>query len=281
MKLDRLLLATYSGLVLAFLIIPLLVVIPISFNPGTVLQFPPKGISLRWYHDFLQDERWLRALWLSLRLAFSVSILATTIGLLTALALTRFVKRGKALFRALLLTPLIFPAIVVGIAMFDVFNTVGLVRTFAGLVVAHTILAIPYAVLTIESGLKRVSTDLEDAAVSLGASRLQAFRRITLPMIVPSLVAAAVFSFVISWDEVVLVVFISGARQQTLPLRMFEFLQTEIRPTLAAISALLIVALFCALTASQLVQFLRGKKKQRPVDRELPAANDARNTSSG
>ncbi len=250
--------------VLIFLFLPLIVVIPISFNPGTVLRFPPDGISLRWYNDFFGDQRWLDAAWLSLRLGITVAILATVLALGAAVALTRFVTVGKPLLRALILSPLIVPLIVTSIAVFEVFNELGLLRSFWGLVLAHTILALPFGVIIIESALRNVDVTLEEAAMSLGASRLVAFRRITVPLIAPGLFGAAVIAFITSWDEVVMVLFVGGARNQTLPVRMFQFLETQIRPTIAAISTLLIVALLIALVLRQLL-ILRQRRRMGSV----------------
>ncbi|MEX2236031.1 MAG: ABC transporter permease [Dehalococcoidia bacterium] len=230
------------GLVLTFLFLPLVVVIPISFTPGTVIQFPPDGLSLRWYRDALEDERWRQALWVSVRLGISVAVVTTVLGLGAALALTRFVSHGKTFIRTLVLAPLIVPVIITSIAVFDIFTRTGLARTFLGLVIAHTIIAVPFAVIILESALRRFDVSLEEAAISLGASPLGAFCRITLPILAPALLASLVFSFVTSWDEVVLVVFLGGATNQTLPLRMFEFLESNIRPTVAAISTALILA---------------------------------------
>lgn len=251
--------------VLFFLILPILIVIPLSFNPGTILRFPPDGVSLRWYEDFFGDKRWRDVAWLSVRLGVTVAIVATAIGLAAAVALTRYVTFGKTLLRTLVLSPLIVPVIVSAIAVFDIFNQLGLLRTFQGLVLAHTILAVPFAVIIIESALRNYDIALEEAAMSLGASRVTAFRKITMPLIAPSLFASALFAFITSWDEVVMVLFVGGATKQTLPRRMFEFLTTEIRPTIAAISAMLIFALLAVLILYLLMGVWQGWRLRRAL----------------
>jgi len=229
--------------VLAFLIFPLVVVIPESFSPSAVLQFPPASLSLRWYRDFFGDPDWLRSLWLSIKLGIAVAILSTLLGLGTAVAMVRFVKYGKGLIRALALSPLIVPVIVTAIALFDIMTRLDLVGSFWGLLLSHTVLALPFPVFILENALKSVDPNLEDAAVSLGASRIKAFYKVTMPLIAPSIFGAALFAFLASWDEVVIVLFVGGALLQTLPVQMFQFLTTEVRPTIASASTLLIAAL--------------------------------------
>jgi ABC-type spermidine/putrescine transport system permease subunit II len=243
--------------VLLFLFLPLLVVIPVSFSPGSIIEFPPSGLSMRWYEDFFGDQTWLDAAWLSLRLGICVATLSTVLGLMVALAMTRFLKRGRLLVRVLVLTPLIVPLIVTGIAMFDIMIQIGLARTFIGLLLAHTILALPLTAIVLESGLRHIDPALEDAAQSLGASPLRAFAAVTVPGLRASLVAAALFAFLTSWDEVVVVLFVGGATFETLPLKMFEFLETEVRPTIAAVSALLVLALVVTVAAPTLLRVVR------------------------
>jgi putative spermidine/putrescine transport system permease protein len=158
-------------------------------------------------------------------------------------ALLRFVKYGKGLIRALALSPLILPVIVTAIALFDIMTRLDLVGSFWGLLLSHTVLALPFPVFILENALKSVDPNLEDAAVSLGASRLKAFYKVTIPLIVPSIFGAALFAFLASWDEVVIVLFVGGALLQTLPVQMFQFLTTEVRPTIASASTLLIAAI--------------------------------------
>ena len=238
--------------VLVFLVFPLVVVIPESFSPSAILQFPPASLSLRWYQDFFGDPFWLRSLWLSVKLGIAVAILSTLLGLGTAVAMVRFVRYGKGVIRALALSPLIVPVIVTAIALFDIMTRLDLVGSFWGLLLSHTVLALPFPVFILENALKSVDPNLEDAAVSLGASRLKAFYKVTVPLIVPSIFGSALFAFLASWDEVVIVLFVGGALLQTLPVQMFQFVTTEVRPTIASASTLLIAALLLGMLLMRL-----------------------------
>jgi putative spermidine/putrescine transport system permease protein len=255
----------FTAAILAFLILPLVVVIPVSFSPSAMLQFPPPSLSLRWYRDLFDGPFWLEALWLSVRLGAAVAVLATAVGLAAAFALARFITAGRRLIRTLVLSPLILPVIVTAMALFDVMSRLDLVGTFWGLLLSHTVLALPFPVIILEGALKAVDPHLEEAARTLGASRLQTLRRVTVPLIVPSLLGAALFAFMASWDEVVIVLFVGGALLQTLPVKMFEFLTTSVRPTVASASTLLIAALLVGMLAIQM-----GVLARRPGRRSGP-----------
>ncbi len=257
--------------VLVFLFLPLIVVVPVSFTPGTVLRFPPEGLSWRWYQDFWEDDRWRAAGWLSIRLALSTAVCATFIGMLAAVSLTRFVKRGKGLLRAIVLAPLIVPLIITSVGIYYVMVRMELTASFWGMLIGHIVLALPYSIVIIESALRNYDVSLEEAAMSLGASRPLAFRKITIPIILPAILASAVFGFITSWDEVLLVIFLGGPDAQTLPLRMFEFLSTQVRPTIAAISSVLIVTLLGVVILYQLLTWQQrrmrggGRRVDEPV----------------
>jgi putative spermidine/putrescine transport system permease protein len=266
----RALLWTFSLLVLFFLLAPLVVVGPVSLTRGYVARFPPEGLSLKWYREFMSDEYWLGAVWLSLRLGVAVALTTTVIGLCTAVALTRFVPNLllKRLVRLLVLAPLIVPLIVSAVALFDILSRLRLVESFLGLVLAHTVLAMPFSVIVIENGLAHFDLSLEEAARTLGASRLGAFRKVTLPLIAPTVAGAGLFAFVTSWDEVVVVLLVGGTSQQTLPVKMFLFMETELRPTVAAVSTLLIVGLVLALLLMQLFNLRRVWRERRALEAE-------------
>ena len=251
------------GAVLTFLLLPLIVVIPVSFSPSSVLQFPPTRLSWRWYEDFFGDDRWVNAAWLSIRVGLAVAIVSTLIGMLAAVALTRFVTLGKGLMRSLVLSPLIVPLIITSVGIYYVMSELGMNSTFQGILLGHTVLALPYSVIIIESALRGYDVTLDEAAVSLGASRVLTFRKITMPIILPSILASATFAFITSWDEILLVTFLGGPRAQTLPLRMFEFLTTQIRPTIAAISSMLIVTLVGLMLLYRLLRWQRALWRER------------------
>jgi putative spermidine/putrescine transport system permease protein len=246
--------------VLIFLLAPLLVVIPVSLSPKTIPEFPPSGVSLQWYKDFFGDKQWLDAAWLSFRLAATVAAFSTLLAVVAGFALVRFVVRGKALMRALILSPLIVPTIITAVALFDILSHLRLRGTFLGLALGQTVIAFPYGVIIVENALRQFDVTLEEAAITLGASPLVTFRRITLPLIAPSVFASIVIGFVVSWDEVVVALFVSGPTHQTLPVRMFDFIQTQIRPTLAAISTLLVLAVVTVIVLDQLVGFFRRSR---------------------
>jgi putative spermidine/putrescine transport system permease protein len=259
----QVLLWVFTLAVIGFLLFPLVAVFPISVSGDTILQFPPTDISLRWYEEFFSDREWTDALFLSVRLGVAVAVLSTVLGMSCAVAITRYLRRGKRPMRALVLAPLMVPVIVTAIAIFDVAIDLRLVGTFWGLLLAHTVLALPFAVIVLESALKSVDPNLEDAAVSLGANRLQAFVKVTVPLLRPAIFTALLITFVTSWDEVVVVLFIGGAFEQTLPVRMFEFLTTQVRPTVAAASGVLIAGLVVGALLAGAIGWLRRRRVER------------------
>lgn len=271
MRVDPLqvLLWVFTLAVIWFLLFPLIAVLPISVSADTILQFPPKDLSLRWYREFFSDKDWTDALFLSLRLGAVVAVLSTVLGLACAVAITRYLRRGKRAVRALVLAPLMVPVIVTAIAIFDMAIDLRLVGTFSGLLLAHTVLALPFAVVVLESALKSVDRNLEDAAVSLGANRLQAFVKVTVPILKPAILTALLITFVTSWDEVVVVLFVGGAFEQTLPVRMFEFLTTQVRPTVAAASGVLIAALLVGAVLAAVIRWVRRRRLALSLNRSI------------
>ncbi len=253
-RLPKLLLWSYCIGVFAFLVIPLIVVIPVSFSSGLYLQFPPPGFSLQWYRDFFEDPQWMDATILSVEIASTVVVLSVAIGSLSAFVIVRMPFPGIGVIRTILMTPLIVPSIVVAIAVYSVYVTFHLVGSFIGIVLAHTILALPFTVVLMVAGFQRVDRRLEEASYTMGASVWRTLGRITLPVLYPSIFAAAVFAFIASWDEIIMVIFIGGGAGTTLPLRMFNYLRTEINPTIAAVSTLLLLLVLLAFGASELVR---------------------------
>ena len=240
-RLPQLLLYAICALVLLFLMLPIFIVVPISFSSSLYLDFPPRGFSLQWYERFLNSPEWTAAFWTSLQVAILATLLASALGTAAALGLTRSRFPGKSLVVGLLLSPMIIPVIVLAIALYAVYAKAELVGSVLGLVLAHSALGLPFVIVTVSATLQRVDERLEHAAVSLGATPFRAFWHIVFPLIRPGMIAGAVFAFIASWDEVVIALFISGTRSATLPKRMWEGLRTEIDPTIAAVSTLLIV----------------------------------------
>jgi len=229
-----------AGLVLVYLILPVVIVIPMSFSDSQLLTFPPQGFSLRWYRSFFESVEWMDATKISIQVGLLTVLLATPIGTAAAYGLSTLQSRWTMPLRGLILAPMIVPIIIVAIGIFYLYARVGLVATIPGLVLAHTMLAIPFVTIIVAAGLERFDCDLERAALSLGAGRVRAFFTVTLPQIRRSILSAALIAFITSLDEVVIAIFISLGERSTLTRRMFASLRDQIDPTIAAISTLLI-----------------------------------------
>lgn len=232
-------LLAFVGLVGFFLIAPTLIVVPMSFSAGELLDFPPRGFSTRWYGNFLRSQAWTAGATTSLRVAATVAVLATALGTLTALGLVRGRYPGRAALTALVLSPLIVPVVVIAIGMFFVYSDWHLIGTYQGLILAHAALAIPFVVVVVGTSLRTLDRTLELAAQNLGAGPVRTFLRVTLPLILPSVVAAALFAFITSWDEVVVSIFLSSPIVRTLPVVMWGQVRSYIDPTIAAVATML------------------------------------------
>ncbi|MBN6188502.1 ABC transporter permease [Aneurinibacillus sp. BA2021] len=231
----------YVGVILFIIIAPILVVVPLSFSSQIVFTFPPPGYSTKWYDAFFTNSQWMDGLGNSLITAVLTAVVATIIGTMAALAVQRLEFPGKKVFTNLIVAPMIIPVIVVGIAMYHTFSVYKLTNTIPGLVLAHSILALPIVFVTVSASLRGVDRNLELAALSLGSTPLGAFFKVTLPLIRSAVVASALFAFITSLDEVVVSIFIAGAKTKTLPIVMWENMRTQVDPTIAAASTLLIV----------------------------------------
>ena len=238
-SISRILLIGFCVLVLVFLALPTLVVIPVSLSTTEYLAFPPPGLTLRWYHEFLTDEGWVRATVLSLQIGITVTVTSTVIGTMAALALVRGLQGGGSFINALVTAPLIIPTIVYAIAVLLFFGRVGLSGTFLGFVFAHTALALPYVVLIVSAALYRIDSSIEHAALSLGANRFEAIWFVTLPAVRPALATGAIFAFLTSFDDAIVSFFLADLTDVTLPRKMFENLQFFVSPVLAVVATLL------------------------------------------
>ncbi len=237
----RLWLYLLGALVIAFLVIPVLIVIPISFSNSTLLEFPPRGYSLRWYRALLGSVEWRDAAWMSLKIAVLTTVVATPMGTAAAYGLHRGGFRFTGVLRMLVLAPLLVPVILTAIGIFYLYALLGLNNTIIGLVLAHAMLALPFVVVSVGAGLRSYDMAQERVARSLGATWFRAFRAITLPQIRLPVLSGALLAFISSFDEVIVSFFISGGEYSTLPRRMFNALRDQIEPTIAAISTILIV----------------------------------------
>lgn len=250
---SRIWLYVLAAAVMAFLVIPTLIVIPMSFSASQYLEFPPRHWSLRWYANFFDSRSWMQAAATSLKAAFLTVLVATPLGTMAAYGLFVSRLRWARLAVPALLTPIIVPVILVGIGVFYAYVKLKLVNTLVGLVLADSMLAVPLVVMVVTSALKSYDMNQEMVARSLGASRPRAFFLVTLPQIRFAVITSAVLSFLTAFDEVVVAMFISGGDNSTLTRNMFNALRDQVDPTIAAISTIMIVISSLLLALSQVV----------------------------
>ena len=257
--------------VLLFLVLPAFIVIPMSFGSSEYLKFPPVDFSLKWYSEFIKSERWVGSLWLSLQVAVCTTVIATLVGTLASLAMTRGNFPGKALVNTIIISPMIVPVIILAIAIYGLYAKLGMIGTRAGLVSAHTVLALPYVFLIMTSNLHQFDISLELAAMNLGANRIKTFFFVTLPLIFPGMMTSAIFAFITSFDELVVANFISGIRGTTLPKQMFDGIRLEVSPVVASVSSILIVV---SIVTILLLQSLRSEEPKSQEGRSLGSKID-------
>ncbi|MEK9282344.1 ABC transporter permease subunit [Bradyrhizobium sp. ISRA442] len=251
-----------SLILIAFLVSPILIIIPISFSSSRFLDFPPPSLSLQWYEAYFKSEAWVSATVQSLVVGIATALVSLAVGSAAAIALVRGSPRMRRIGYQLLLAPLIVPVIISAVALYFLFARLQLVNTSLALVIAHSIGAVPLVVLIVAASLQAQNVRLEHAAASLGASRIVTIWRIVLPPIRPALVVAGFFAFLASFDEVVLSLFVSGPNTKTLPVQMWSGIREEITPTIAAVSSLLIaftVLIYAGVEAMRQVGERRGK----------------------
>jgi len=260
----RLWLYVLAGAVLAFLVVPTLIVVPMSFSASQYLEFPPRQWSLRWYENYFSSAAWMDATVTSFKAAAWTALLATPLGTLAAYGLSASRLRAARALQVMLITPMIVPVILIAVAVFYVYVKVKLNNSLAGLVLAHTMLAVPIVMIVVASALRSFDMNQEMVARSLGASRPRAFLTVTLPQIRFAVVSAAVLSFLTSFDEVILALFVSGGANSTLTRQMFLALRDQIDPTIAAISSIMILVTTLMFVASQI--FGGDRRQDRPQD---------------
>lgn len=239
LRLPRLLLGLTCLLIAVWLVAPTLVVIPMSFAGKKSLAFPPSGFSLQWYENFFTNPQWFGSLVVSAKVALMVAVAATVIGTMAAIGIERMKSRTGGLIRAVLITPMIVPGVVLAVGIYAVYLDTQLVGTWAGYVLAHTLLAIPFVVIAVGANLAVFDARLEVAAASLGASRLATFFTVTLPLILPGILSGALFAFVTSFDEVIVSLFITSPQLKTLPVQIFASMTRDADPTVAAVGSLI------------------------------------------
>lgn len=228
-----------TGLVLVFLMAPILAIMPLSFSSSIYLTYPLPGVSLRWYEEFLTSPVWMRALKNSMIIGVGSTILSMILGTLAALGLNAWQSRFKPLVLAVVLSPMVVPMVITAVGTYFFFAPLGLTGNYAGLILVHTALAAPFVVVTVSATLQGFDMNLMRAAASLGASPHVTFFRVVLPLIAPGLASGALFAFGTSFDEVVTVLFLAGPEQRTLPREMFSGIRENISPTITAAAVIL------------------------------------------
>jgi putative spermidine/putrescine transport system permease protein len=248
--------------VCAYLVLPTLAVIPVSFTETDYITFPPKGFSFRWYDVFLSNSAWRDSTATSLLVAAVSAMLATVIGTLAALGLNRLsgvLARGVIW---LILLPMIVPSIIIAVAFYSSFAKLGIVGTRVGLIVAHTILTLPFVVINVSAVIQKMDWRIVDAARSLGANPRTAFLKVTLPSILPGVLAGAVFAFLTSFDEVVVALLISGIDSVTLPVQMWNGIRFEISPAVAAASSIVLAISILLLSVFSILRRSGAKSRE-------------------
>lgn len=246
-------LAAYGALVLFFLMLPTLIVMPMSFSDSQYLEFPPQAWSLRWYREYFGSDAWMSATGTSLIAAVLTTLLATPIGTVAAYGMHCGSDRARNGLQVLVLMPVVVPSILVAVGVFHLYALFDVNYTLAGVVVAHTALAVPFVVISVLASFKSYDMAQEMAARSMGAGRIEAFLSITLPQIKFSVLTGAFLAFITSLDEVVVAMFVSGGENATITRRMFNALRDQIDPTIAAISTCLIVISVFTLAVVQVI----------------------------
>jgi putative spermidine/putrescine transport system permease protein len=258
------------GLVLFFLMAPIVVLIPLSFNAEPYFTFTPGMLSLdadafsiRWYQDIINNPQWIHSMRNSVIIGFFATILATGFGTLAAWGLSRPQTPFRIPIMGILISPMIVPLIISAAGMFFFYSKVGLAQTYPGLILAHTALGIPFVVITVTATLVGFDESLIRASASLGANTLTTWRRVILPLILPGVISGALFAFVTSFDEIVVVLFLSGFEQRTIPRQMWAGIREQISPTILAVATLLVAVSIALLTTIELLR--RRSERMRGV----------------
>ena len=249
-----------------FLLAPILIMIPLSFNAQPFFTFTremltlnPEGYSLRWYRDFLGSESWMRSIRNSFGIGIAATIVSTTLGTLAALGLSRSEMPAKGLIMGILISPMIVPLIISAAGMFFFFSSINIAQTYLGVVLAHAALGTPFVVITVTATLVGFDQSLIRAAANLGASPTRTFFKITMPLILPGVVSGALFAFITSFDEIVVVLFVAGVEQRTIPREMWSGIREDISPTILAVATILVMISIALLTVVELLR-RRGER---------------------
>jgi putative spermidine/putrescine transport system permease protein len=259
----RLALRAFAGLVLLFLVAPIVAIVPLSFSAGSFLHYPLPGLSLRWYAEFFSSDFWLPSLWNSLFIGACATALATGLGAPAAIGLWRASFPGRGVVLALLISPMVVPVIIVAVGLYFAFAPLGLASSYAGMILAHAALGAPFVVITVLATLSGFDPNLLRAAASLGAGPATAFFRVMLPLIMPGVLTGALFAFATSFDEVVVALLLAGPEQRTLPRQMFSGINLNISLAITAAATLLIAASILLMAAVELLRRRSERLKGR------------------
>jgi putative spermidine/putrescine transport system permease protein len=255
--------AIVCGLLVVYMLVPMAVVVVISFSSAPFLHFPPPGLSLQWYRRLLETPTWADSLLTSVEIMVPASLLAPALGTAAALGLARARFRGAALLGALLMAPMIVPIIIIAAALFTLFQAWGLYGTLRGLILAHILLTTPYVIASVRGALAMVDQQIEQAALTLGATPWRGFWRITFPLILPGVLSGLLFAMVLSFDELVVSLFISTPEVRPVTVEMWSDVRGAIDPTISAIATVLFGFSFLVLLTEGLLR--RGSRQ-----RDLP-----------
>lgn len=249
------------GLILFFLIAPIVVLIPLSFNAEPYFTFTQgmltlkaSAFSTRWYEDIITNPQWIHSIKNSIIIGFFATIFATFFGTLAAWGLSRPQTPFRVPLMGLLISPMIVPLIITAAGMFFFYSKVGLAQTYPGLILAHTALGIPFVIITVTATLMGFDQDLIRASASLGAHPVTTFRKVVMPLILPGVISGALFALMTSFDEIVVVLFLSGFEQRTIPRQMWVGIREQISPTILAVATILITVAIALLTTVELLR---------------------------
>ncbi|MFT2098837.1 ABC transporter permease [Marinomonas sp. 2405UD66-6] len=243
-----------TGAIASFLALPIFFIVALSFGSSQWLVFPPPHWTTKWYERFFENPQWIESALTSLQVALITSILATLIALPASFALVRGKFAGRDYLYSLFTLPMIVPVVIIAVATYSMFLSLGLTGTLVAFIISHVIVALPFAIISIINSLKLFDKSIEDAAVICGANRLYAIFKVTFPAIKPGIFSGALFAFLVSWDEVVISVMMASPELQTLPVKMWSTLRQDLTPVIAVASTLLILLSILIMLVSNTLQ---------------------------
>jgi ABC-type spermidine/putrescine transport system permease subunit II len=262
--LPRAILLTIAALIVIYLVVPLVLTVPFAFSADSFLRFPPSGYSTRWFEEIFADPRWLDAAGRSLMIALITCAISVPLGVSAAYALARLGGRVAGLIYGLMLSPMIVPVIVIALALYYAFARISFTGSLFAIAVAHSVVAVPLVVIATAAAMNRAPVSLELAAETMGASPLQAFTRVTLPLLLPGILVGAFLAFTTSFDELLIALFLGGVGNETLPRAMWHAASVEVDPTISAISTILIALTILAFAG--VTSFSAGSTRRNVKD---------------